>query len=318
MFSALEESHVAGSSFFALLDDIASVLDDVAAMTKVATKKTAGVLGDDLALNAEQVTGVRPDRELAVVWAVAKGSARNKLILVPIALLLSQFLPIAVTVLLMFGGGFLCYEGAAKLAHKFLTSKDQQKAAKVAHANAVANPAIDLVAVEDAKIKGAVRTDFVLSAELIVISLSTMTQATFTTRVATLVAVSAIMTVGIYGLVAGIVKLDDAGIALSKKGAAARMLGRTLIVGAPILMRFLSIAGTAAMFLVGGGILTHGVPPLSQFIADLATRAGSAGWLVSLAGDGLAGLIAGAVLVAVITPIMKRVRRAPTAPTVGT
>jgi len=300
---------LAGSSFFALLDDIASVLDDVATMTKVATKKTAGVLGDDLALNAEQVSGVRTDRELAVVWAVAKGSAVNKVILVPAAILLSQFAPFLVKPLLMIGGAFLCFEGAEKLAKKLLHSKEEEAAAKAAHVNAVADTSVDLVAVEKDKIKGAIRTDFILSAEIVVISLSAMSTATFGTRVASLVAVAVLMTVGVYGLVAGIVKLDDAGLALSKKGPAARAVGRALLVGAPILMRFLSLAGTAAMFLVGGGILVHGIAAVEHFIKGLAAKAPSVDWLISLLGDGLTGLLAGAALVAIVEPTKKLVTK---------
>jgi hypothetical protein len=306
---------MAGSSFFALLDDIASVLDDVATMTKVATKKTAGVLGDDLALNAEQVAGVKADRELTVVWAVAKGSAVNKVILVPTALLLSQFAPWAVIPLLMIGGAFLCFEGAEKLAHKLLHSKEEDQQAKKAHVEAVADPSVDLVALEKQKVKGAVRTDFILSAEIVIISLGAMTEVTFTTRVASLVAVSVLMTVGVYGLVAGIVKLDDAGLALSKKGPAARALGRALLVGAPLLMRFLSVAGTAAMFLVGGGILAHGVPAIERTIDRLASGAGALGWLVSTLGTGLLGVVAGLVLVALVAPfawVAKKLKRQPT------
>ncbi|MBL9022485.1 MAG: DUF808 domain-containing protein [Myxococcales bacterium] len=305
---------MAGSSFFALLDDIASVLDDVATMTKVATKKTAGVLGDDLALNAEQVAGVKADRELAVVWAVAKGSAVNKVILVPTALLLSQFAPWAVVPLLMIGGAFLCFEGAEKLAHKLLHSKEEEEAKK-AHVEAVADPSVDLVTLEKQKIKGAIRTDFILSAEIVIISLGAMTEVTFTTRLASLVAVSVLMTVGVYGLVAGIVKLDDAGLALSKKGAAARALGRALLLGAPVLMRFLSIAGTAAMFLVGGGILAHGVPAVEHAIDGVAGKAGSLGWLVSMLGTGLLGVVAGLILVALVAPfawVAKKLKRQPT------
>ena len=220
---------MAGTSLFALLDDIASILDDVATMTKVATKKTAGVLGDDLALNAEQVSGVKADRELSVVWGVAKGSAKNKLILVPSALLLGTLAPWAVTPLLMLGGAFLCFEGFEKVAHKLLHSKEELQKEKQALAEAVVNPEVDLVELEKEKIKGAIRTVFILSAEIIVISLGSMANATMTTRIAALVAVAVIMTVGVYGLVAGIVKLDDAGLALSKRGGGAKLLGRFLL-----------------------------------------------------------------------------------------
>jgi predicted DNA repair protein MutK len=302
---------MAGTSLFALLDDIASMLDDVATMTKVATKKTAGVLGDDLALNAEQVTGVRADRELAVVWAVFKGSSINKVILVPAALVLSQFLPQAIKPLLMLGGAFLCFEGAEKVLHKLFHSKEEiEKETKELKA-AVADPAIDLVAVEKEKIKGAVRTDFILSAEIIVISLGAMEGATFGTRVAALIAVASLMTIGVYGLVAGIVKLDDAGISLSKRGGGAASFGRFLLWGAPLLMKFLSIAGTIAMFLVGGGILVHGIAALHHVVEDLAKSAGGAGWVVSTLGEGLAGLVAGALLVAVITPLTKLFKKKP-------
>lgn len=296
---------MAGTSLFALLDDIASMLDDVATMTKVATKKTAGVLGDDLALNAQQVTGVKADRELAVVWAVAKGSTVNKVILIPAALLLSQFAPVAVKPLLMFGGAFLCFEGAEKILHKVFHSKEEVAKEEQTLKAAVADPAADLVAIEKDKIKGAVRTDFILSAEIIVISLGSMETATFGTRVAALIAVGLIMTVGVYGLVAGIVKLDDAGLALTRKGGGAAAFGRFLLWGAPLLMKFLSIAGTVAMFLVGGGILVHGIAALHHFIEGLAKSAGGAGWVVSTLGEGLAGLVAGALIVAVVTPLSK-------------
>ena len=285
-----------------LLDDIASVLDDVATMTKVATKKTAGVLGDDLALNAEQVSGVRADRELAVVWAVAKGSSLNKVILVPVALALSTLAPWAVTPLLMLGGAFLCFEGAEKLVHKFLHPDDKHEEE---HKKAVANVEVDLVQLEKDKIKGAVRTDFILSAEIIVISLGAMTAATFGTRVAALCAVAVVMTVGVYGLVAGIVKLDDAGLSLSKGSGLSKAFGRFLLWGAPKLMKLLSIAGTIAMFLVGGGILVHGIAPLHHFVQGIASKAGGASGLVSTLGDGLAGLVAGGLIVLIVTPIMK-------------
>lgn len=303
-----------GTSLFALLDDIASILDDVAVLTKVATKKTAGVLGDDLALNAEQVSGVNPDRELPVVWAVAKGSAINKLILVPTALAISAVAPWAVTGLLMVGGTFLCFEGFEKVAHKISharasagQSEAEAEAEHVAHLKALANPEVDLVALEKTKIKGAIRTDFVLSAEIIVISLGTVAGAPFGTRVAVLAGIAAIMTVGVYGLVAGIVKLDDAGLHLSKKtgdgGAtnAQRALGRAILKAAPWLMKGLSVAGTAAMFLVGGGILTHGVPPLHHFIEGLTKNMSAVPALVvpSII-DAVVGIVAGAVTLAIV------------------
>ncbi len=254
------------ASLIALLDDIATVLDDVALLTKVAARKTAGVLGDDLALNAQQVAGVKADRELPVVWAVAKGSFRNKLILVPAALAISAFAPWAVTPLLMMGGAYLCYEGFEKLAHKMLHGKGDT-AAHTAELAALSQPeVVDPVAFEKDKIKGAVRTDFVLSAEIIAITLGTVATAAFPTQVAVLAGVAVIMTVGVYGVVAGIVKLDDGGLYLSRRtgdGAFVRVqrgLGTGILRAAPWLMKGLSIAGTAAMFLVGGGILVHGIP----------------------------------------------------------
>jgi predicted DNA repair protein MutK len=244
-------------------------------MTKIATRKTAGVLGDDLALNAQQVTGVKADRELPVVWAVAKGSALNKLILVPVALAISALAPWLITPLLMLGGIYLCFEGVEKLSHKFLHPADAEKEKKQL-LEAVANEQVDLVALENGKIKGAIRTDFILSAEIIVIALGTVGAASFSVRVATLIAISAIMTAGVYGLVAGIVKLDDAGLHLtapadgSRPGAFSQAVGTGILWFAPLLMKFLSIVGTAAMFIVGGGILTHGMHWLTERIASAA------------------------------------------------
>lgn len=299
---------MAGASLLALLDDIATILDDVALMTKVAAKKTAGVLGDDLALNAQQVAGVRAERELPVVWAVAKGSARNKMILVPTALAISAFAPWAITPLLMVGGAFLCYEGFEKLAHRFMHSSEQEKAHHSEHVQAVANPAVDLVAFERDKIKGAVRTDFILSAEIIVIALGTVADANFGKQVAVLAGIAVLMTIGVYGLVAGIVKLDDAGLHLSKKARQwQRAFGRGLLALAPYLMKTLSVVGTAAMFMVGGGILTHGIPALHHAIeagaAMLSGVPGVGGVLGAVAGtllDALAGIAAGGVVLAVV------------------
>lgn len=300
------------SSLLALIDDIATILDDVAVLSKVAAKKTAGVLGDDLALNAQQVSGVKAERELPVVWAVARGSFVNKLILVPAALAISAFAPWAVTPLLMVGGAFLCFEGFEKLAHKFLHSKPEQAAQHEELVTALADPAVDLVAVEKGKIKGAIRTDFILSAEIIAITLGTVQGSPFITQLAVLSSIALVMTVGVYGLVAGIVKLDDAGLYLSQRegGSAVRgmqrSLGRGLLLAAPWLMKSLSVAGTIAMFLVGGGIITHGVAPLHHFIEQLAARAG--GWLAAITPllmDAVVGLITGAVVLAVVS-LVKR------------
>lgn len=262
---------MAGSSLLALIDDIATLLDDVSLMTKVAAKKTSGVLGDDLALNAQQVTGVAADRELPVVWAVAKGSFLNKLILVPLALLISVFAPWAITPLLMLGGAFLCFEGFEKLAHKFLHGKQEDADDHARQLAAVADPAVDMVSFERDKIKGAVRTDFILSAEIIAITLGTVADVDFAKQVIVLAGIAIIMTIGVYGLVAGIVKLDDLGLYLNQRGSSfAQACGRIILNAAPFLMKGLSVVGTAAMFMVGGAILTHGIPPVEHGIEQLA------------------------------------------------
>jgi hypothetical protein len=299
---------MAGASLLALLDDIATLLDDVSVMTKVAAKKTSGVLGDDLALNAQQVAGVKAERELPVVWAVAKGSFRNKLILVPAALAISALAPWAITPLLMLGGAFLCFEGFEKLAHQFL-HREEAAAHRSELAQAVANPAVDLVALERDKIKGAVRTDFILSAEIIVITLGTVAAASFGMQVAVLAGIAILMTVGVYGLVAGIVKLDDAGLYLSQRPAAlARVLGRGILAAAPVMMKGLSVIGTAAMFLVGGGILAHGMPGAHHAVeaatlsmAALPGIGGLLGALTPLLIDGATGIAAGALVLATLT-----------------
>ena len=291
------------SSFFALLDDIATLLDDVALLTKVAAKKTAGVLGDDLALNAQQVAGVKANRELPVVWAVAKGSFINKAILVPAALAISALAPWAVTPLLMVGGAYLCYEGFEKLAHKFLLNKAEDATRHEQLSKALADPAVDVVELEKDKVKGAVRTDFILSAEIVVISLGTVAASPFMTQVSVIVGIALLMTVGVYGAVAGIVKLDDFGLYLSRRaGAAARAIGRLILTAAPWLMKGLSVAGTAAMFLVGGSILSHGVAPLGHAMERLAHDMGTAGGaVVALLLQALVGLLAGALVLGAVT-----------------
>ncbi len=289
------------SSLLALLDDIATLLDDVAVLTKVAAKKTAGVLGDDLALNAQQVSGVAADRELPVVWAVAKGSALNKLILVPLALAISSFAAWAVTPLLMLGGLFLCFEGFEKLAHRFLHSRQEDEARHADLVKAVADPTLDLVSFEKDKIKGAIRTDFVLSAEIIAITLGTVQEVDFLTQLTVLSGIAALMTIGVYGFVAGIVKLDDLGLYLSRLDGAVAALGRGIIAFAPYLMKGLTIAGTAAMFLVGGGILTHGVAPLGHAIEAYGAAAGGiVGFLLPALLNALVGIVAGAAVLLLI------------------
>ncbi|MFN4120064.1 DUF808 domain-containing protein [Acidovorax sp.] len=321
---------MAGASLLTLLDDIAAVLDDVALMTKVAAKKsaamaddvsvmtkvaaqkTAGVLGDDLALNAQQVSGVRAEREIPVVWAVCKGSFVNKLILVPAALLIGTFAPWAVTPLLMVGGAFLCFEGFEKLAHKFLHAPHEDAAEHESHAQANANPAVDLVSFEKDKIKGAVRTDFILSAEIIAITLGTVATAPFAQQVAVLSGIALIMTIGVYGLVAGIVKLDDLGLWLSNKASsAARAVGAGILRAAPWLMKGLSVAGTAAMFLVGGGILVHGVPAVHHAVEAAAATAGQwpAGGVWKVLAENLlnavVGIVAGGLVLAGVTLVQR-------------
>lgn len=315
---------MAASSLLTLIDDIATLLDDVATMTKVAArqsaaaaddvaamtqmaaKKTAGVLGDDLALNAQQVTGVNADRELPVVWAVAKGSLVNKAILVPAALAISAIAPWLITPLLMLGGLFLCFEGAEKLLHAWLHSREETEFHHAELVQAVADPQVDLLAFEKDKIKGAVRTDFILSAEIIVITLGTVATANFAQQVAVLVGISVVMTVGVYGLVGGIVKLDDAGIYLTQKPQAAmQAMGRGLLVFAPWLMKALSVLGTAAMFLVGGGILLHGLPAIGHAVAHWADNLAFGGALVGNLPGGVAGFVAGAVMVGVLQWVRK-------------
>ena len=304
---------MAGASLLALIDDIASVLDDVAVMTKVAAKKTAGVLGDDLALNAEQVSGVRAERELPVVWAVAVGSLKNKLILVPTALAISAFIPQAVTPLLMLGGLYLCLEGVEKLAHKWLHSAAEDAAHHAEELAAVADKTVDMAAFEADKIKGAIRTDFVLSAEIIVIALGTVADKAFSTQVAVLSSIGLIMTVGVYGIVAGIVKMDDLGLYLLQKGSAlARAFGKVLLLAAPKLMKALTVIGTAAMFMVGGGILTHGIAAVHHGIEQLADWTGQLAYLGVVLKvltpallDAAFGVLAGFVALVVVSTFSK-------------
>ncbi len=303
------------TSLLALLDDIATVLDDVAAMTKVTAGRTAGVLGDDLALNAEQVSGVRASRELPVVWAVFKGSARNKLILVPTALLLAAFAPSLIQALLMLGGAYLCFEGFEKVAGRLLHHDDDQPTSEDVSA-ALRNPAIDMAAFEREKIKGAIRTDFVLSAEIIVISLGTVQAADFITQVLTIITIAVLMTFGVYGLVAGIVRLDDVGLRLSKsERAAGKWLGYRILEAAPYLMKGLTIVGTAAMFLVGGGIFVHGIAPLHHLAESAMAIAGSVEIaaalvtiLASMVINGVTGLFVGGMLVPVVSGTKKLFR----------
>jgi len=295
---------VSTPSLLAFLDDIAALLDDVAVLTKIAAKKTAGVLGDDLALNAQQVAGVAANRELPVVWAVAKGSLLNKLILVPAALAISAFIPWGVMPLLMIGGAYLCFEGAEKLAHKvWPTAEDEAEKRKLIET--LNQAAVDVLAFERAKIRGAIRTDFILSAEIVAISLGEVAQASFATRVMVLSTIGLLMTVGVYGLVAAIVKIDDAGLGLSRSKGARRSVGLWMVAAAPYLMKTLSVLGTAAMFLVGGGILVHGIPPLHHWNEALGAGGGVRAVLPALV-DGGVGLGGGFVILGVVS-VVKRV-----------
>ncbi len=303
---------MAMTGLLALLDDIATVLDDVAILSKVAVKKTAGVLGDDLALNAAQVTGVRAEREIPVVWAVAKGSFLNKLILVPLALAISAFLPFLITPLLMIGGAYLCFEGFEKCVHKFLHSKEQHRQEHKKTLEAVADPNVDLVACEKKKIKGAIRTDFILSAEIVVIALGTVNEASFLTQVLVVSAIALFMTVGVYSLVAGIVKIDDLGYyCLRASSSMKQKIGAGLLILAPKLMKTLSVVGTIAMFLVGGGIIAHGVPFLHHLLHDLKHVLHDAGGLMQglaeLIANGLIGIVCGG-LVLFIVSLAQRLR----------
>jgi uncharacterized protein len=283
---------MASANLLALLDDIATLLDDIAVMSKVAAKRTAGVLGDDLALNAEQVAGVRAERELPVVWAVMKGSFRNKAILVPAALLISAVAPWAITPLLLAGGAFLCFEGAEKVFHRWHKPTNHEPAP---HLAAIADPSFDAVAFEADKIKGAIRTDFILSAEVIVIALGASAGATLTAQFGVLTVVAIAMTLGVYGFVAGIVKLDDLGLILQRRGGASAPMGALLLALAPRLMKLLSWVGTLAMFLVGGGIVVHSFPAVDHIVGGIALLSGGIPH-VGLVLDAAMPTIAGGVI----------------------
>lgn len=297
---------MAGSSLLTLLDDIATLLDDVAVMGKVAAKKTAGVLGDDLSLNAQQVSGVKANRELPVVWSVAKGSFLNKLILVPLALLISAFAPWAITPLLMVGGAYLCFEGVEKVLHSLHKDKSQEtpqaREARLMKA-AEQNPA----EFEKKKVKGAVRTDFILSAEIVAITLGIVSEAPLLNQVIILAGVAIAVTIGVYGIVAGIVKIDDLGLWLQQKSSAvAKAIGGVLLVAAPWLMKILTVVGTLAMFLVGGGIIVHGVPLLHHFIEGLSAGLhGLLAMLLSNVANLILGFIVGGIVLCAVNLIAK-------------
>lgn len=277
---------MAFSSLFTLIDDIASILDDVALMTKIAAKKTVGVVGDDLALNANQVTGASSERELPIVWAVTKGSLVNKVILIPIALLLSAFLPWLIVPLLMIGGAYLCFEGVEKILHKFIAHEEHEE---------------KITFNEAAKIKGAIRTDFILSAEIIIIALGELTEASLLTRIISLSIVGIGITIFVYGLVALIVRADDFGLYLIKKGGVVKSIGNAILVIMPKFMRSLSFIGTLAMFLVGGGIFVHNVDFIHHLLADYQLADGLLGNVATL----VVGVIVGAIACAIVLPAMK-------------
>ena len=274
-------------SLLTLLDDLTAIMDDVWIMTKLSAKKTAGVLGDDLALNAEQAVGLSPERELPMIFAVAKGSLKNKALLIPGALLLRAFVPGLIQPVLMAGGLFLCYEGVEKLIHRF------------SHQPQAGAPAtVD----EEEKIAGAIRTDLILSAEIIVLTLGLVAHLDFVRVLSVLVAIGLLMTVGVYGLVALIVKLDDLGLALQKRSRAwLRQLGRLILATAPRLLALISWLGTVAIFCVGGGILVHGLAPLHHWVEELNP-------VLGLLAEGVTGLLAGAVTLGVVK-LISRLRR---------
>ena len=297
---------MAGASLLTLLDDIATVLDDVALMSKMAAKKTAGVLGDDLALNAQQVSGVASEREIPVVWAVAKGSFKNKLILVPSALLISAIIPWLIMPLLLIGGLFLCFEGAEKVLEKVFPHSHPHE-----EKEELVNTGESIEEYEKRKVSGAIRTDFILSAEIIVIALGTVTGASLVTQILVVSLIAVIMTVGVYGLVAGIVKLDDLGLYLESrsngKGCVAKV-GGALVAFAPKLMKLLTIVGTAAMFLVGGGIVVHNVPAIHHFVEPIIMNFSGhsvATAILPILLNGIIGFVAGLVVVAVWTMVEK-------------
>lgn len=305
---------MAGTSLLTLIDDIAALLDDIAMMSKLSARKTAGVLGDDLALNAEQVSGVRADRELPVVWAVAKGSFKNKLILVPAALLMSAFIPWAITPLLMLGGGFLCFEGFEKIAHKFTHPREEREKERAVRIHSLGDPKVDMLTLEQKKIKGAIRTDFILSTEIVVIILGIVRDSSMSVQIAVVSGMALLITVGVYSLVAGIVKIDDVGLHLAKApevdmwGRALRKAGGGLLWLAPMLMKTLSVVGTAAMFMVGGGILMHGVPgtheithSLAELVKGLPLVGGVISALMPTFVGAVIGLLAGGLLLALIS-----------------
>lgn len=300
---------MAGSSLLILLDDITLMLDDVAAMSKIAARKTAGVLGDDLALNAQQVCGIRAERELPVVWAVAKGSVLNKVILVPAALAISALAPVAVTPLLMLGGAYLCFEGVEKLAHPLLHSDEEDEAHHAELTQALTNESVDLVAFEQEKIKGAVRTDFILSAEIVAISLGTVATAPFSQQLVVVGGVALAVTAGVYGLVAAIVKMDDVGLYLQQRdGRASQAVGGMLLAAAPKLMKVLSVLGTAAMFLVGGGIVLHGLPgthdvlhAVEHAVSSVPVVGSALTAVAPLVAEGLGGVVVGAITLVIVT-----------------
>lgn len=311
---------MAGSSLLLLIDDITLLLDDVAAMSKVAAKKTVGVLGDDLALNAQQVAGIRAERELPVVWGVAKGSFKNKLILVPAALGLSAFAPWSITPILMVGGAYLCYEGFEKIAHPFLSShEDEAHQSKLIEA--FHNPDIDLKAFEKEKIEGAIRTDFILSAEIIAIALGTVGDKDLLTQTIVVSGIALAITIGVYGIVAAIVKMDDVGLHLlqnapeGKRGFLYRSMGQGLLSFAPKLMKILTVVGTAAMFLVGGSILLHGlsdahhiVETAVQTVENIPVIGNVLGWMTPVVLDAVAGIVAGGIVMGTVEIISKSVK----------
>jgi predicted DNA repair protein MutK len=273
-------------SLLALIDDISSVLDDVALLTKVAAKKTAGVVGDDLAVNAHQLHGTSPEKELPIIWAVCKGSFKNKLLLLPLALLLSYFLPALITPVLMIGGSYLSFEGVEKILEKLFPHPHDIKP----------------VASEAEKIKGAIRTDLVLSAEIMVIALGMVKNGSFLSQIISLSAIALIMTIGVYGVVALIIKLDDMGLYLLQhtKHKIGQKVGSLLLHAAPKLMKFLGVAGTLAMFTVGGGIIAHGVPFLHHLQEITQQWRPGINWVAGIGLEIIIGIGTGLLVVGLV------------------
>lgn len=282
------------SGFFAIMDDIAALMDDVAVASKVATQKTAGILGDDLAVNAEKATGFLSSRELPVLWAITKGSFLNKVIIVPIAILLNIFFPVVIKYILIAGGCYLAYEGVEKII-EYIFHKKKEKPEVVENPDESSNPEA-----EKAKIKSAITTDFILSIEIVIIALGAVLNKPLTIQILTVCVVAILATVGVYGIVALIVRIDDAGYKLIKhsnnKGFLTK-LGRLLVQALPVIIRILAVVGTIALLLVSGGIFAHNIDMLHHFLPEIP----------SMIKELLFGIVVGLIMVVIITGVKKMI-----------